>query len=165
MDPHSFSSAIVLNGTVLLPMMICSVIITGYSIFLIQREAWMAKHVVAYCLMGVSTGCFAGLVGIGGGLVFSPFILWMTGNPAVAVATSSTCVIFTSSSTTFQYLFTDRIMMSLTIIYGIVNLVASYVGTTTVHMLDTFQSRKTLISGIVCLGVLASVILSLYKLF
>merc|ERR1719247_1386384 len=146
-------------------MTACLGVVIGYSIILARREQWLMKEVVLYCTMAVLTGCFAGLVGIGGGLVFSPFILWMTGDPSVAVATSSTCVIFTSSSTTFQYLFTDRITMSLTIIYGIVNLVASYVGTTTVHALDTFQSRKTLISGIVCLGVLASVILSLYKLF
>merc|ERR1719472_710190 len=122
------------------------------------------QEVFLYCIMAILTGCFAGLVGIGGGLIFSPFILWMTGDPAVAVATSSTCVIFTSSSTTFQYLFTDRITMSLTIIYGIVNLLASYVGTSTVHMLDTLKNRKTLISGIVLLGVIASVCLSLYKL-
>jgi len=167
MAPHSASSAILLDGTILLPMTVCGGITLGYSCFLVQREGWKARTVVLYCLMGVCTGCFAGLVGIGGGLIFSPFILWMSGDPTVAVATSSTCVIFTSSSTTFQYLFTDRITMSLTIIYGIVNLVASYAGTSIVHMLDAMPNKKrgkTLISGIVCLGVVASVILSVYKL-
>merc|ERR1719163_191830 len=145
-------------------MSICFTIVLGYGSTLVRQEQWQPKEIVLYCTMAVLTGCFAGLVGIGGGLVFSPFILWMTGDPAVAVATSSTCVIFTSSSTTFQYLLTDRITMSLTIIYGLVNMVASYVGTKTVHMLDTLKNRKTLISGIVLLGVIASVCLSVYKL-
>ncbi len=38
------------------------------------------------------------------GLIFSPYFLLMGIEPATAVATSSTCVIFTSSSTTFQLL-------------------------------------------------------------
>jgi uncharacterized membrane protein YfcA len=115
--------------------------------------------------MGAFTGCFAGLVGIGGGLVFSPFLLWMAVDPAVAVATSSSLVIFTSSSTTFQYLFNDRIVVSLTLVYGLVNLVASYIGTSAVHKLqDDYHARKSIITGIVCVGVIASVILSVYKL-
>merc|ERR1719163_1527416 len=145
-------------------MSICFTIVLGYGSTLVRQEQWQPKEVVLYCVMAVLTGCFAGLVGIGGGLVFSPFILWMTGDPAVAVATSSTLVIFTSSSTTFQYLLTDRITMSLTVVYGLVNLTASYVGTSTVHVLDEHKHRKTLISGIVSLGVIASVILSVYKL-
>jgi len=164
MATGSLSGDLLLSGTVVLPMLLCLTIIVGYSTTLVRREQWQLWQVILYCVMAVSTGCFAGLVGIGGGLVFSPFILWMTGDPAVAVATSSTCVIFTSSSTTFQYLFTDRITMALTLIYGVVNLFASYVGTTIVHKLDTLPNRKTLISGIVCLGVIASVVLSVYKL-
>merc|ERR1712046_291422 len=92
-------------------------------------------EVIKYTAMASTTGCLAGLVGIGGGLIFSPYFLISGVEPAVAVATSSTCVIFTSSSTTLQYLLTDRIITSLTIVYGLVNLLASYVGTSLVHML------------------------------
>merc|ERR1711972_293185 len=85
------------------------------------------------------TGLMGGLVGVGGGLIFSPFFLLMGMEPSVAVATSSTCVLFTSSSTTMQYMFTDRIMMALSLVYGIVTLVASYIGSTLVHTLqDSF---------------------------
>merc|ERR1719194_235944 len=107
--------------------------------------------------MSVGTGCLAGLVGIGGGLIFSPFFLISGVEPAVAVATSSTCVIFTSSSTTLQYMLTDRIVMSLTVVYGIVNLAASYLGTSFVHFLqDTYGARKSYITMIVGSGVLIS---------
>ena len=52
--------------------------------------------------MAFVTGVLAGLVGIGGGLIFSPFMVWAGVNPHVAVATSTFCVIFTSTSTTLQ---------------------------------------------------------------
>merc|ERR1719181_466926 len=98
-----------------------------------NQEGWNLTEVFGYSTMALLTGCFAGLVGIGGGLVFSPFFLWMGVDPSIAVATSSTCVIFTSSSTTMQYLFTDRIIISLTLLYGLVCLTASYCGTSMVH--------------------------------
>merc|ERR1719183_2666770 len=102
----------------------------------IAKEGWNMREVALYQFMGVSTGCLAGLVGIGGGLIFSPFFLVLGIEPSVAVATSSTCVIFTSSSTTMQYLFTDRIMMCLTFLYGAVCVLASYLGTSLVHHLQ-----------------------------
>jgi uncharacterized membrane protein YfcA len=79
--------------------------------------------------MAVVTGMLAGLVGIGGGLIFAPFLLVAGVEPSRAVATSATCVIFTSSSTTMQYIFIDRIHMALAVFYGVVNVVASYLGT------------------------------------
>jgi len=164
-DPHSFSWVLFRYGTVVIPMMVNLCAISGYSRCLVKSEGWQWNKVLSFCSMGVFTGCFAGLVGIGGGLVFSPFILWMAVDPATAVATSSTLVIFTSSSTTFQYLLNDRIVLSLTLIYGLVNLVASYMGTSGVHKLqDEYHTRRSFITGIVAFGVIASVILSVYKL-
>merc|ERR1740130_976370 len=132
----------------------------------VAQEAWPVHEVLKYQSMGVTTGCLAGLVGIGGGLIFSPFFLLLGVEPHVAVATSSTCVIFTSSSTTLQYLLTDRIVMTLAIAYGVVNLVASYLGTSFVHWLqDNYGTRKSYITGIVGVGVAISAGLSITKLF
>lgn len=137
-----------------------------YSRFCMVDHSWTPADVLKYQSMGLGTGCLAGLVGIGGGLIFSPFFLLMGVNPAVAVATSSTCVIFTSSSTTMQYLLTDRIMISLTIVYGLTNLFASYLGTSLVHQLqDRFAARKSYITSIVAVGVLISAALSIIKFF
>merc|ERR1719189_2270831 len=97
---------------------------------------WDRKQVFSYQAMAVFTGCFAGLVGVGGGLIFSPFFLVMGMDPAVSVATSSTCVLFTSSSTTAQYLLEDRVIMSLALVYGLATTVASYCGTSLVHMVQ-----------------------------
>merc|ERR1719359_2613557 len=108
------------------PICTCLAVMLHYSRVCVAKEGWSWRQVALYEGMGVTTGCLAGLVGIGGGLIFSPFFLVLGVEPHVAVATSSTCVIFTSSSTTLQYLLTDRIITSLAVVFGIVNLVASY---------------------------------------
>merc|ERR550514_908258 len=107
-------------------MIVCLAVMMHTAWETILTGRWNLQDVIKYNIMGLVTGCLAGLVGIGGGLIFSPFFLLMNVDPAVAVATSSTCVIFTASSTTMQYLLTDRIIMVFTLAYGITNLLASY---------------------------------------
>lgn len=149
----------------LVPICMCLGVMIYCSRLCIAKEGWNMREVTLYQCMGVSTGCLAGLVGIGGGLIFSPFFLVLGVEPAVAVATSSTCVIFTSSSTTMQYLLTDRIITSLAVIYGLVNLLASWAGTSFVHFLqDNFNTRKSYITAIVAVGVILSTVLSFVKL-
>merc|ERR1719284_2235472 len=148
-----------------IPISACSLVMIYFSQACMKHGGWTAPQVAKYEGMSVCTGCLAGLVGIGGGLIFSPFFLLMHVEPSVAVATSSTCVIFTSSSTTLQYLFTDRIILSLAVVYGMINIAASYVGTKFVHCLqERFAARRSFISGIVAVGVLISAVLSLDEL-
>jgi len=155
----------VMRLTLIVPLAFCLAVLVDNSRTCIKKEQWTTSSVVKFGSMGVFTGCLAGLVGIGGGLIFSPFLLLMGVEPMVAVATSSTCVIFTSSSTTLQYLFTDRIILSLTFLYGLLNLIASYFGTMFVHLLqEHFATRRSFITGIVALGVLISAVMSCLKL-
>merc|ERR1719221_1687076 len=113
--------------TLVVPISVCMTVAALCSHNCIKHARWPPDEVAKYLAMGVLTGCLAGLVGIGGGLIFAPFFLFMGVEPMIAVATSSTCVIFTSSSTTLQYLFTDRIILSLAVVYGAINVLASYV--------------------------------------
>lgn len=147
-----------------LPLWSC-VFMSVYSGHLVHKAAdWRMMDILSYQVMAVSTGLLAGLVGVGGGLIFSPFFLVMGMDPSVAVATSSTCVLFTSSSTTIQYLFTDRVIMSLALVYGLVCCAASWLGTSLVHELqDTFHGRRSYITLIVAAAVGLSAILSLGK--
>jgi len=162
---HEGTAEAVLAFSVIFPCCICCIVVLYYSIALIRGQGWYSSTVISYGLVSVTTGVISGLVGIGGGLIYSPFFLLMNVEPAVAVATSSTCVIFTACSTSLQYLFTDRVIVSLTVVYGIVNVAASYLGTSFVHFLmDDFGTRRSYISSIVGLGVLISAVLSLVKL-
>mmetsp|Transcript_144440 Transcript_144440/g.254699 ORF Transcript_144440/g.254699 Transcript_144440/m.254699 type:complete len:460 (-) Transcript_144440:55-1434(-) len=149
-----------------MPISVCVIVAGYYSRHCVAHEGWTNVLLAKYMTMGVVTGCLSGLVGIGGGLIFSPFFLLMGVDPRIAVATSSTCVIFTSSSTTLQYLLTDRIIISLAVVYGSVNLLASWLGTSFVHFLqDNFHTRKSYISAIVAAGVFASLVLCTGKLY
>lgn len=142
----------------------CVVMAIYYGHAAHRSSHWPLRTVFAYQGCALATGFLAGLVGVGGGLIFAPFFLLMGMEPAVAVGTSSTCVLFTSSSTTIQYLFTDRIVMSLALVYGIVTLSASYAGTSLVHVLqDKFEGRRSYITFVVAAGVALSAILSLAK--
>merc|ERR1719329_1184135 len=154
-----------MNFTLAIPLTICLAATLYNGWHAVSGGGWRVKDVALYQVMGIFTGAMAGLVGIGGGLIFSPFFIIMGIEPAVAVATSSTCVIFTSSSTTLQYLFTDRVITSLAAIYGVVNLLASWAGTSFVHYLqDNYNTRKSYITMIVAAGVFLSTVLSIVKL-
>mmetsp|Transcript_17499 Transcript_17499/g.61149 ORF Transcript_17499/g.61149 Transcript_17499/m.61149 type:complete len:470 (-) Transcript_17499:45-1454(-) len=148
-----------------LPLWSCAGLSLYYGRAARDHSGWKVQTIFVYQLTALATGLLAGLVGIGGGLVFSPFFLLMGLEPHVAVATSSTCVLFTSSSTTIQYLFTDRIMMSLALLYGMTTLLASWVGTSLVHILqDKFRAKRSYISWLVAAGVAISAGLTLAKL-
>merc|ERR1719443_717191 len=135
--------------------MLACILFTGHFGVVANREVgWQPRSVVLYQVVSVATGLLAGLVGVGGGLILSPFFLLTGMEPAMAVGTSATCVLFTSSSTTMQYIFTDRIIMSLAVVYGLVTLVASFFGTLLVHYIqDRFDGRKSYITAIVAVGV------------
>merc|ERR1719159_2417785 len=153
-----------MSTVMVVPVSICVGIGVYFAQDLHKNQAWPISKILTYQAMALVTGCLAGLVGIGGGLIFSPFLLVFGVEPATAVATSATCVIFTSSSTTIQYMLIDRIRMVLALWYGIVNLAASYWGTKLVHYLqEAFSGKKSLITFIVAAAVGISTVLAVAK--
>lgn len=128
------------------------------------RQGWSRNVVTCYLTVGLVAGCLAGFVGIGGGLIFSPFFLLMGINPSVAVATSSTCVVFTSSSTSIQYFLMDRIQVDLALMYGSVNALASLCGTAFVqHIGERWAMKKSYITFIVAFSLAVSIAISSMK--
>merc|ERR1740121_1309421 len=145
-----------------LPIGACLVASAHYAGLASKSPEWTMWRVLAYQAAGVVPGILAGLAGIGGGLILSPFFLLTGMDAAVAVGTSSTCVLFTSSATTMQYLLTDRIVLSLSLVYGAVTFAASH--SVLVHRLQSAGARRSCISAVVAVGVALSAVLSLAKL-
>ncbi|HJL68190.1 MAG TPA: TSUP family transporter, partial [Prochlorococcaceae cyanobacterium Gl_MAG_24] len=56
--------------------------------------------------LGLLAGGLAGLLGIGGGLIFSPLLLWIGFIPHEALATSTFAIVPTALSGTLTHLFT-----------------------------------------------------------
>lgn len=128
------------------------------------RQGWSRHTVACYLFIGLVAGSLAGFVGIGGGLIFSPFFLLMGIDPSVAVATSSTCVVFTSSSTAIQYFLMDRIPTQLALTYGAVNAFASLCGTLFVqHVGERWAMKKSYITFIVAISLAVSIAISSVK--
>merc|ERR1719321_1152659 len=145
------------------PILLCAGI-GAYFAHELTTQGWPLNKIIMYQTMALITGLLAALVGIGGGLIFSPFLLITGVEPAVAVATSATCVIFTSSSTTFQYMLIDRIHMALALFYGIINVASSAIGTKMVHYLqENFAKQRSIITFIVAAAVGISAIMAVTK--
>lgn len=125
-----------------------------------QTKRHSARHLdfenpitLKYPLVSFFTGICSGLMGIGGGLIFCPFFLMSGMDPTKAVVTSATCVIFTATSTTFQYLFLGRVMIYEAMLLGVVSFTASICGTMLIHWVKSTTGRSSPLIMIVAITV------------
>lgn len=100
---------------------------------------------VSYPIMAFCAGICSGLMGIGGGLIFAPFLMLNGVDPSKAVSTSATCVIFTASSTTLQYFFLGRVMIYQALFLGVVSFLSAIAGTKLVHAIKEHGRNSYLI--------------------
>jgi len=89
---------------------------------------WDARGSIIYPLFFCAAGIFAGLFGIGGGLVTVPLLLAMGIHPAVATATSSCMTLFTSASATTAFVIYGLVMPDFAIVCGIIGFCAALFG-------------------------------------
>jgi uncharacterized membrane protein YfcA len=71
---------------------------------------WDSRGAVIYPLFFCATGLFAGMFGIGGGMISVPLLLAMGVHPIVATATSSCMILFTSFSSVTSFAIFDLIL-------------------------------------------------------
>lgn len=127
------------------------------------RENWSRRSIATYLSVGLVAGVLTSF-GICGGLIFSPFFLLVGIDPNVAIATSSTCVVFTSSCMALQYFFIDRIQLQLAIACGAVNAAASLCGTSLAqHLGECSSMKKSYMTLIVAFGLAVSITVSAVK--
>lgn len=156
---------VILHVLLGVPIVGCLLVGLFYAVSCVLNDNWRIWYAAVFSLTALFVGFLAGLVGIGGGLFFSPLLLWMGLDPGIAVATSSTCVVFTACSTSMQYFFMDRVMIAPAVLYGAVSMPASFLGSFLVHQLqDKCGARKSYITGIVAVGVVISTIMVIMKL-
>lgn len=117
---------------------------------------------ISYPLMAFCAGICSGLMGIGGGLIFAPFLMLNGIDPSKAVTTSATCVIFTATSTTLQYFFLGRVMIYHAIFFGVVSFLSAIAGTKLVHAIKE-HGRNSYLIFIVSLAVGISCVMVGFK--
>uniref|UniRef100_A0A0G4ID43 Uncharacterized protein n=1 Tax=Chromera velia CCMP2878 TaxID=1169474 RepID=A0A0G4ID43_9ALVE len=124
---------------------------------------WNLKRCGTFVTVGFFGGVFSGLLGIGGGLVFSPFFLLMHIDPVITVATAATCVIFTSTSTTLQFLLVGRLSVIHALFFSAFTVPASALGVKLVHWVGVRFGRPSYIVFVVAIAVGMSSLMTVAK--
>lgn len=89
---------------------------------------WDARSAIIYPALFICAGTFAGMFGIGGGMITVPLMLAMGVHPAVVSATSSAMILFTSFASASSYLVFGLILYDYAIVCFVVGFFASLFG-------------------------------------
>ena len=104
---------------------------------------WSNHILHLYPLYGLAGGILAGVLGIGGGLVLGPLLLDLGIHPIVSTATSNFLVLFTSSSTTLQFIFHGMLNINYGIVCVLCSTIGSYFGTIVIQSLLKSSGRSS----------------------
>lgn len=113
--------------------------------------------------VGLIGGIVSGIFGLGGGLIYSPFLLSRNTRPDVAVAVSSTAVLLASASTALQYLFIGRIALAIGLFYAVFGVCSAIVATRLTRSLTPSPKGQYVIFAFVALAVVTSTAVTLAK--
>lgn len=83
-------------------------------------------NIIVILLLGLATGFLAGMFGIGGGFLATPFLMFIGISPAVAVATSTNQIIASSVSGLLAHLRKDNVDIKM----GIFLVIGGFIGST-----------------------------------
>jgi len=81
-----------------------------------QDIKWNKTICLKFPVYGFFSGMLAGLLGIGGGTILGPLLLEIGLHPVVSTSTSNFLVLFTSSSTSIQFILLVNLIQFLFII-------------------------------------------------
>ncbi len=130
----------------------------GY-VYLDDDLRWDRKTTLIYPLISALAGIFAGMFGIGGGIIKGPLMLAMGIHPAVASATSACMILFTSFTATTTFCVYGLMVRDYAIAGGILGFVATYVGQSVMSRMMAKSRRNSYIAFSIGFVVLLSAVL------
>jgi uncharacterized membrane protein YfcA len=104
---------------------------------------WNNDIFIKYPLYSFGSGVMAGLLGIGGGLILGPLLLELGLHPVVSTATSNFLVLFTSSSTSIQFILLGMMNLDYGIACTIASTIGSFVGTVMIQKILQKTKRNS----------------------
>jgi len=123
---------------------------------------WNVRITVIVSSISAFAGIVSSLLGIGGGMIFSPLMLEFGILPNVAAATSSFMILFTSVSSCILYIVLGRIPLGYGVFYSILGFVSSFVGQTGLDYLVNKYNRKSyIVFSVVIIITIATILLSI----
>jgi len=116
---------------------------------------WTPKITIIMTSISFVGGLLAGLLGIGGGMIFGPLMLEFKMLPEVVAATSSFMILFTSIAALVQFAISGRLLLGYSVWFAILGFLCSLVGQ---FLLDKIvkKYRKTSLI-ILCVFVVISI--------
>ena len=130
----------------------------GY-LYLDDDIRWDGKSTLVYPLMSTLAGLFAGMFGIGGGIIKGPLMLAMGIHPAVASATSACMILFTSFTATTTFCVYGLMVPDYAIAGAILGFGATHVGQSVMTRILSKSNRNSYIAFSIGFVVLLSAIL------
>jgi uncharacterized membrane protein YfcA len=106
---------------------------------------WNLEILVKYPFYAFFGGVMAGLLGIGGGLILGPLLLELGIHPLISTATSNFLVLFTSSSTTLQFILLGMMNFHYGFVCTIASTMGSYIGTLVIQNLIQKTGRSSIL--------------------
>jgi uncharacterized membrane protein YfcA len=129
---------------------------------------WDSRATVVYPLVCTAAGFFAGMFGVGGGIVKGPLMLAMGVHPKVSSASSACMILFTSFTATTSFVVFGLLDMDYAVICMTLGFVATLVGQIGLfYLMEKFQRNSYIafsIGGIVLLSAVLMTIQSLISI-
>ena len=100
-------------------------------------------------IMSYFTGIAAGTLGIGGGMILGPFMLAIGMDPAISTALSGFTVLFTSSSTTSQFIIAGAIHIEHAWVLMLWSLIGSFIGNLILRRIIKKYNRPSLVIWVI----------------
>lgn len=127
---------------------------------------WNEKNTLIYPSLCFFAGFFAGLFGVGGGIVKGPLMLEMGVNPLVASGTVAVMIMFTSVAATTMFIAFGTLTWDYAIALAVVGLVTTIVGQFGVSYLVEKYKRVSLVSlSIGAVVALSTVLMAIQSIF
>eukprot|EP00979_Chaetoceros_neogracilis_P003474 scaffold599_cov202-Chaetoceros_neogracile.AAC.4 len=129
---------------------------------------WDRQTTVLYPVICTLAGFFAGMFGVGGGIVKGPLMLAMGVHPKVASASSACMILFTSFTATSSFIVFGLLIHDYAVVCLILGFVATYFGQIILYYLMSKYERNSYIAfsigGVVFLSALLMTIQSLVSM-
>lgn len=119
---------------------------------------WNERNTIIYPVICLTAGFFAGMFGVGGGIVKGPLMLAMGVHPSVASATSACMILFTSLTATTSFIVFGLMIFDYSIACFIAGFVATFVG----QVLTTHMMKKNNRSSYIAFSIGLIVLLSAF---
>lgn len=134
----------------------------GYDCTTRAQFEWNDTTTIKYPLICSLAGLFAGLFGIGGGIVKGPLMIAMGVQAEVSSATAAFMIFFTASSATLSYALFGLLTLDYAAVFFTMGFVATYVGQYGVKRMVRATGHPSIIALIIGLTVAVSTVLMGY---